>query len=94
MICCLVSNETTNLACFTVNTILSVCLPFIVLCSLFECLMEKRVPAPVSVLKRLPLPTRPSCAVFVHINQGAVLLNTKLNMRPKALSKVPSKEIR
>lgn len=41
MICCLVSNETTNLACFTVNTILFVCLPFIVLCSLFECLMEK-----------------------------------------------------
>lgn len=26
MICCLVSNETTNLACFTVNTILFVCL--------------------------------------------------------------------
>lgn len=41
MICCLVSNETTNLACFTVNTILFVCLPFIVLFSLFECPMEK-----------------------------------------------------
>lgn len=41
MICCLVSNETTNLACFTVNTILFVCSPFIVLFSLFECLMEK-----------------------------------------------------
>lgn len=41
MICCLVSNETTNLACFTVNTILFVCLPFIVLFSLFERLMEK-----------------------------------------------------
>lgn len=27
----LVSNETTNLACFTVNTILFVCLPFLVL---------------------------------------------------------------
>lgn len=39
----LVSNETTNLACFTVNTILFVylfCLGFFVF-FLFECLMEK-----------------------------------------------------
>lgn len=38
----LVSNETTNLACFTVNTILFVCLPF--LSCFFFCLnvlMEK-----------------------------------------------------
>lgn len=93
MICCLVSNETTNLACFTVNTILSVCLPLIVLCSPFECPMGERVFAPLLSSDDSPPPTRPSCAVFVHINQGAVLLNTKLNMRPKALSKVPSKGI-
>lgn len=84
MICCLVSNETTNLACFTVNTILSVCLPFIVLCPLFECLMGKEsLPAFLSS-DDSPLSTRPSCAVFVHINQGAVLLNTMLNTRPKS----------
>lgn len=63
-----------------------VCL-FTFYCLVFSVWMSygKRIFAPVSVLRWLPLPTRPSCAVFVHINQGAVLLNTKLNTRPKAL---------
>lgn len=84
MICCLVSNETTNLACFTVNTILSVCLSFIVSCPLFECLMGKESLPPFLSSDDSPLPNIPSCAVFVHINQGAVLLNTMLNTRPKS----------
>lgn len=63
------------------------CLSVYLLLSCFLCLnvLWKKSLCPVSVLRWLPLPTRPSCAVFVHINQGAVQLNTKLNTRPKAL---------
>lgn len=55
----LVSNETTNLACFTVNTILFVCLfvyLFSVLFFLFDCLMEKENPSPIL---SSPLPPPP-----------------------------------
>lgn len=46
----LVSNETTNLACFTVNTILFVCLPFLsFFFFLVECLLGKES-FPLSVL--------------------------------------------
>lgn len=63
------------------------CLSVYLLLSCFLCLnvLRERSLCPVSVLRCLPLPTRPSCAVFVHINQGAVPLHSKLNMRPKAL---------
>lgn len=86
----LVSNETTNLACFTVNTILFVCLSvslFLVLFFLFDCLMEKENPSPfLSSDDPSPTPaTHSFFSVLVHINQGADQLNTKLSTRPTAL---------
>lgn len=86
----LVSNETTNLACFTVNTIF-VCLfvyLFSVLFFLFDCLMEKENPSPFLSSDDSPPPTPATHSFFnvlVHINQGADQLNTKLSTRSKAL---------
>lgn len=54
---------------------------------LVECLLGKES-FPLSVLGWLPLPTIPSFHIIVHINQGAVQLDTKLSMRSQELSKV------
>lgn len=77
----LVSNETTNLACFTVNTILFVCLytfsRLFFFFFLLECLMEKESPSPfLSLSDSLPSPI-PFFNLIVCINQGADQLNAK-----------------
>ena len=82
----LVSNETTNLACFTVNTILFVCLSFLVLFFSVWMSYEKRESFPLF----LSLDDSPPLSilfihVIVYINQGADQFSTKLSTRSKAL---------
>lgn len=90
----LVSNETTNLACFTVNTILFVylfCLGFFVFFSVWMSHGKRVFPA-VSVLQWTPFPAIPSFNVIVHIKQGAVQLSIKLSTRSKTLKSALGRE--
>lgn len=92
----LVSNETTNLACFTVNTILFVCLytfsRLFFFFFLLECLMEKESPSPfLSLSDSLPSPI-PFFNLIVCINQGADQLNAKWSRRSKALESTPDEK--
>lgn len=79
----LVSNETTNLACCTVNT-LFVCLLSSLILSV-SCLRtkkkKKKSPSPVFVPRDLTLIYLYAFLVVIaHVNQGADQLNTKLNI--------------
>lgn len=71
----LVSNETTNLACCTVNTLFV----YSFLSFLFECLIKKSPSLFWPCPPLYPSPLSKCSIVIAHVNQGADQFNTKIN---------------